>query len=265
MKFRTIAMLLLLPFLGGILIAGWAIKQYDLFGGGTPVAAPASKPADASLTDNAMVAPTQTDPNAAMAPGNSARTEGMLIANAARRAIDAGQPLGYVADQLRLRFGGSQPQHVEALINASARPNTLASLQAGLNSIGDSLLSRSDASGLLSRIQREANELFVLRKEGTVSAAPSQRLSRAKQYAANGQITEALSEVQKMPGAMNGKDWLAKAATYVAAHKALDALERAAATAPEAVPPTLPLLPPPSQEPAAQPASETPVQQAPAQ
>jgi hypothetical protein len=261
MKFRTIALLLLLPFLGGILIAGWAIKQYNLFGTEAPLAAPA---VPRVIADIATPLPAPIDPSAVVAsPGNSARTEGMLIANAARRAIDAGQPLGYVADQIRLRFGGSQPQHVETLLIAGARPTSLASLQTALDSLGDNLLSRSEDSGLFTRIQRETNELFVLRKEGSQSTAPSQRLARARQFAANGQVAAAIIEVQKMPGASKAQDWLAKANSYVAAHKALDAIERAAATAPEAVPPTLPLLPQSPQEPTAEPALETPVLQEP--
>lgn len=261
MSFRNIALLLVLPFIGGALIAGWAIKHYDLFGTEAPVVA---NPAPATIqAERLSVPPPPTDSATALAPGNGARTEGMLIASAARRAIDAGQPLGYVGDQLRLRFGGSQPQHVATLLSASTRPTTLASLQSGLDTIGDMLLSRNDSSGLLLRIQREMGELFVLRKEGTLSTAPSQRLMRAKQHVSNGNIATAISEVQKMPGAARGLDWLTKAETYVSARKALDAIERAAATAPEAVPPTLPLPPPPIQDPNAEPTFQTPILQAP--
>ncbi len=265
MNFRTIALLLTLPFIGGALIAGWVIKQYDLFGADAPVVAPAAP--ITVQTERLIVPPPPVDSSTALAPGNSARTEGMLIASAARRAIDAGQPLGYVGDQLRLRFGGSQPQNVATLLSASARPVTLAGLQSGLDTIGDLLLSRSNSTGLLLRIQREMNELFVLRKAGTLSTAPSQRLLRAKKYAASGNIAAAISEVQKMPGAARGLDWLTKAGAYVATHKALDAIERAAATAPEAVPEPKPLSSsmPTVADPAAnaEPALETPILQAP--
>jgi hypothetical protein len=266
MSFRKIALLLTLPFIGGALITGWAIKQYDLFGSEAVVVA---SPAPTSVQSERLIAPPPIDDSSALAPGNSARTEGMLIASAARRAIDAGQPLGYVSDQLRLRFGGSQPQNVATLLSASARPVTLANLQSDLESIGDLLLSRSKSTGLLLRIQREMNELFVLRKEGTLSTAPSQRLLRAKKHAANGNIAAAISEVQKMPGAARGLDWLTKAGSYVSAHKALDAIERAAATAPEALPepkPLAPLLPTQADpEQSSTPALETPILQAPAE
>ena len=44
------------------------------------------------------------------ASGNAARAEGLLIAFAARRALDRGSPLGYIDPQLRLRFGDAQPK-----------------------------------------------------------------------------------------------------------------------------------------------------------
>jgi hypothetical protein len=248
MNLRTIILMLALPFLGGILLAGWAIKQYDLFGAGIAAPAAVSTPGKDETPSLPPALPPQTGSQAIIAPVNGARTEGMLIAYAARRAIDAGQPLGYVADQLQLRFGGSQPQNVAALLSASTRPVSLFSLQSGLDSIGDTLLSHADGSGLLVRVQREASELFILRKEGVLSAAPSQRLLRAKQLTANGNIAAAIGEVQKMPGAVRAKDWLDRARSYVAAHSALDAIERAAATAPEALPVPV-TTPSPDQEP----------------
>src|SRR3990170_1686682 len=43
------------------------------------------------------------------AAGNAARAEGLLVTFASRRSIERGVPLGYLADQLRLRFGDAQP------------------------------------------------------------------------------------------------------------------------------------------------------------
>src|SRR3546814_289458 len=66
------------------------------------------------------------------ASGNAARAEGLLIAFAARRALDTGGPLGYIEGQLRLRFGRAQPRAVATIINAAREPATLQDLQAGL-------------------------------------------------------------------------------------------------------------------------------------
>src|SRR3546814_8195783 len=63
------------------------------------------------------------------ASGNAARAEGLLIAFAARRALDTGGPLGYIEGQLRLRFGRAQPRAVATIINAAREPVTLQDLQ----------------------------------------------------------------------------------------------------------------------------------------
>jgi hypothetical protein len=48
---------------------------------------------------------TQLDLQAQAAAGNAARAESLLIAFATRRAVERGAELGYLSDQLRLRFG----------------------------------------------------------------------------------------------------------------------------------------------------------------
>src|SRR5690606_34403984 len=55
------------------------------------------------------------DLQAAAAEGNAARAEGLLIAFAARRSIERGAQLGYLADQLQLRFGNAQPVAVRTV------------------------------------------------------------------------------------------------------------------------------------------------------
>ena len=42
------------------------------------------------------------------ASGNAARAEGLLIAFSARRTLERGNDLGYLGDQLRLRFGDAE-------------------------------------------------------------------------------------------------------------------------------------------------------------
>jgi hypothetical protein len=250
LKFRHILILLLIAFIGGAVLAGWAVNHYSLFGFGKNVAVAApvasqnapSLPA-ATVSASGVIAPntaatqevtalegrmTQINADAVAASGNATRAEGMLVAFAARRAIDSGAPLGYVEDQLRLRFGGSQPQAVMTILNAAAAPPvTLGSLQGELSSIGNSLTT-AQGGGIWARVEREMGELFVLRTEGTPSPAPTQKLKRAMADVDGGNIAAAISEVQSMPGAGLAKDWLAKARSYVATRKALDAIERSA-------------------------------------
>jgi hypothetical protein len=66
------------------------------------------------------------------AAGNASRAEGLLIALAARRALDRGVGLGYIEGLLQQRFGATQRPAVATVITASRQPVTLDRLQAGL-------------------------------------------------------------------------------------------------------------------------------------
>ncbi len=56
------------------------------------------------------------------ATGDASRAEGLLVAFAARRALDQGVGLGYIEGLLRERFGGTQPQAVGDDPDRGARP-----------------------------------------------------------------------------------------------------------------------------------------------
>lgn len=170
------------------------------------------------------------------ASGNAARAEGLLIAFAARRALDRGSPLGYIDPQLRLRFGDAQPKAVTTIINASRQPVTLEELASGLNEIGPSLMTGSSGEGFWSDFQRELSELFVIRRQGTPSPAPQQRLIRAKRYVETGNVDAAIAEVEKLAGVEKDEDalqWLNKARRYNEARRALDVIETAAILEPQ--------------------------------
>src|SRR5690606_230453 len=59
------------------------------------------------------------------AVGNADRAGGLLVAFAARRALDRGVGLGFLEGLLRQRFGRSQPRAVGMIILASQQPVTL--------------------------------------------------------------------------------------------------------------------------------------------
>jgi hypothetical protein len=246
MKFKHILVLLLIAFIGGIVGAAWLANRLGYWDGNfTAEAAAAPKvvvsPAIAPFSN---VAPrddtvasienrlTQINADAAAASGNAARAEGLLIAFAARRAIDSGAPLGYLADQLRLRFGSSQPQAVATILATSRSPVTVEILQAELQSLDNALLTGNRDAGVWATVSKEFSELFVLRKGGVPSSAPTQRLLRAHTFVESGNIGGAITEVSAMPGASVAQSWLAKAQRYNQARKALDLLERSAIVAP---------------------------------
>ncbi len=250
MKFKHILIMLVLAFVGGIIGAGWLANQLGYWDGNftleaaavpktaaVPVIPPFSNvaPPDDTVTsiENRL---TQINADAAAASGNAARAEGLLVAFAARRAIDSGAALGYLADQLRLRFGTSQPQAVATILAASQAPVTLEILQAELQSLDNVLLTGNRDAGVWATVSKELSELFVLRKDGAPSPAPTQRLLRAHTLVESGNIGGAIFEVSAMPGAPAAQDWLAKARRYNQARKALDILERSAIIAPAPLP-----------------------------
>ncbi|MEH6758101.1 MAG: mitofilin family membrane protein [Parasphingorhabdus sp.] len=177
------------------------------------------------------------DVQAQAASGNAARAEGLLIAFAARRALDRGSPLGYIEAQLRLRFGDAQPKAVTTIVNASREPVTHEELSAGLDDIGPALTSGSSGEGFWSDFKRELSELFVIRRDGTPSPAPQQRLDRAKRYVENGNVDAAIAEIDKLPGIDGGDElvakWMEKARRYNEARRALDVIETAAILEPQ--------------------------------
>ncbi|WOE75328.1 hypothetical protein [Alterisphingorhabdus coralli] len=162
------------------------------------------------------------------ASGNAARAEGLLIAFAARRALDTGSPLGYIEEQLKLRFGAAQPNAVATIIEAARKPVTMDALRTGLAEISPSSTGARPDESWWAAFRRETSELFVLRRQGSPSPAPEQRLERAATYLESERVAEALAEVQKLPNQEPVEDWVDLAKRYTTARQALDFIETAA-------------------------------------
>ncbi|WP_260924989.1 MICOS complex subunit MIC60 [Novosphingobium sp. 9] len=162
------------------------------------------------------------------ASGNAARAEGLLIAFAARRMIDQGQPLNYVTDQLRLRFADAQPNSVQTIINFSKSPVTLDQLSARLEALRPQLSGTSPDDNLWTRFRREVNGLFVIRRDDSTLVAPDARLERARLMLISHRVKDAIDEVQRLPGAEAAQVWVRDARRYAAVQRALDLLETTA-------------------------------------
>ena len=269
MKLKHILILLLVAFVGGIIGTGWLAQRFGFWDGSfsaktqtqtaaanaTAASAPpiASNLAPVDAVTSIENRLTQINADAAAASGNAARAEGLLVAFAARRALDSGATLGYLADQLRLRFGSTQPQAVATILAASQAPVTLETLQAELQALDNALLTGDLDGGVWANVKREMSELFVLRKDGAPSPAPTQRVARAHILVESGNIAGAIAEVSAMPGAGVAQAWLAKARRYNQARKALDVLERSAIATPLPAPlpvaPTVEVIDPPQVSP----------------
>ncbi len=173
---------------------------------------------------------------AVSASGQASRAEALLVAFAARRAVERGQPLGYLETALRVRFGETQPTAVDTLVSAAQKPVTLAGLTEQFAALEPRLSSGPASEGSWDWLSRQVGSMFIIRRDDTPSPAPESRITRAR-TALNGQRVDlAIAEVERMPGKDAATDWLAHAREWVATQHALDQLESAALASPTVAP-----------------------------
>ena len=177
------------------------------------------------------------------ASGYANRAEAMMIAFAARRALDAGQPLGYVEGQLRLLFSEAQPKAVATIVNAAADPVTIGSLRGRLATIGNELDQGEPGESWWAGAMRELRGLAVIQRADAPSPEPSERLIRARLALEAGKIDDAMNEVAALPQRPATQAWLERARRYNEARRALDVIEAAAILEPRAAPIVVPTLP----------------------
>lgn len=249
----------LVAFLLGLGATALAMRGYDRWFGGSTDAAPAApagpaassfmpaaplsasgaRTADLDAVEAREVALTgriaeleariaTTTTAAQTASGNANRAEGLLVAFAARRALDRGLGLGYVEGQLRDRFGAAQPQAVATVIAAARQPVTLEDLREGIEAISPQLRTGNTTDGWWASLRRELSDLVVIRRDTAPSPRAEDRLIRARRMLDGGQVEGALAEVTRLPGAEAGDRWIAAAGRYIGARKALDTIETAA-------------------------------------
>ena len=237
-----IVSLLLVGLTLGAVTMLWAIRAYPAWFMTAPAAhagqpAAATQPADPGTlasrgTQLAAQLATLENRTASItndtraAAGNAGRAEAIMIAFAARRALERGVGLGYLEPQLRARFWEVAPAETNTVIAAARRPVTLEDLRAGLEAAGPALLARD--SNWWSGIGSELRNLIVVHPAGVVSPRPADRLQRALRLIDRGNVEAALAEVRRLPGAASAENWTQAAARYVATARALDTLETAA-------------------------------------
>ena len=243
--FKHIMLLILVAFVGGAIVAYVIADKYGfLTPSDAPVAAESSTGAagNVATTDANAIAQPVTDqmvptfPSPNMLSPEAARADGLLLTYAVRRAIDKGAPLGALAEQLRLRFGATQPQSVAAVLSAGQAPVTIDALKTELRGLAPVLLTGNRDDSTWATVKRELSELFVLRKENGPSLAPNERLIRAEALVDAGKLDLAVTEVAALPGASIAQSWIARAKRFSDARKALDRLEQVAILQPVAVP-----------------------------
>ena len=243
--FKHIMLLILCAFVGGAIVAYVIADKYGFL---TPSDAPVAVESSTGpvgnvvATDANAIAQPVTDqmvptfPSPNMLSPEAARADGLLLTYAVRRAIDKGAPLGALAEQLRLRFGATQPQSVAAVLSAGQAPVTIDALKTELRGLAPVLLTGNRDDSTWATVKRELSELFVLRKENGPSLAPNERLIRAEALVDAGKLDLAVTEVAALPGASIAQSWMARAKRFSDARKALDRLEQVAILQPVAVP-----------------------------
>jgi hypothetical protein len=164
------------------------------------------------------------DFQASAAAGNASRAESLLIAFASRRAIERGSPLGYLEDQLRLRFGEARPNAVDTVIATGRDPVTLDQLLTRLDGLAPRL-SGAPREGAFGWLSRELGDLFVVRRVDAPSPAPERRLERARLFLESGRAGAAAAEIRNLPNADVAADWIADAERYSSTQRALELLE----------------------------------------
>jgi hypothetical protein len=163
----------------------------------------------------------------AHAEGSAGRADALVIAFAARRAIDRGVALGYLENLLVDRFGPTHEHAVATVITASHQPVRLDDLITEYDSLGPDLRSGGPQDSWWTNFRRGLGELVEIHSIDRPASNPEARYERARQHLAGGDVDKALAETMRLPGAARAGDWIDKARRYIFAHRALDEIESA--------------------------------------
>jgi len=168
------------------------------------------------------------------AEGSAGRADALVVAFAARRAIDRGVALGFLENLLVDRFGAEHQAAVSTIITASHQPVKLDDLISEYDALGPELRRGGPQDSWWTNFRREMGSIVELHSATRPAANPEAGYERARLRLASASVDEALAETMRLPGASRAGDWIGKARRYILAHRALDEIESAA------------LLPPPN-------------------
>ena len=161
------------------------------------------------------------------ASGNAARAEALLVAFAVRRVVERGAPLGYLADQLKLRFADAQPNAVATIINETRDMVPLDQLAARLAAMAPQLTATGQQS-VWRRVTRELREMLVIRSDRPARSDAEARFDEARRALSAGRIDEAIADVQRLSTSSDAANWSAAARHYRNVERALDLIDTTA-------------------------------------
>ena len=160
--------------------------------------------------------------------GSAGRADALLIAFAARRAIERGVTLGYLEPLLVDRFGKEHPQAVATIVTSARSPARLPNLIAAYQDLEPRLIGPPPNEGVWTGIKRGFSSLVTVHRSDRPSSQPKARYDRALSHLMAGEVDSALAETMRLPGAPRAGDWINDARRYIVAHRALDEIESAA-------------------------------------
>lgn len=196
-----------------------------------PVAQPALQslpsPSDARIA-NLEARLARVENAAQHAEGSAGRADALVVAFAARRAIDRGVALGYLENLLADRFGAQHPQAVATIVTASREPVRLDELIADYQNLGPHLRRGGPQDSWWTNVRRELASMIQIHRADTPPTDPDARYRRALERLSAGEVDSALAETMRLPGASQAGPWIVKARRYIAAHRALDEVESSA-------------------------------------
>ena len=164
------------------------------------------------------------------AEGSAGRADAMLVAFAARRAIDRGVALGYLEPLLVDRFGTTEQGAVATVITAGRSPQTADALLTEYQQLGPILRGPGPNESVWTGVRRELGNLVSMHRADRPNPLPQARYDRALAALRDGKTGVALAETMRMPGASRPEaaGWIERARRAVLATRALDQLESAA-------------------------------------
>lgn len=234
--------------IAGAAAATWALARYDRAARllGVVPAAPPVRLVQQPVPTPAAAAPAAVEPSAPprladlearlarvesatqRAEGSAGRADALVVAFAARRAIERGVPLGYLEGLLVDRFGQQNPRAVATIVTASRAPVRLDQLVEEYRRLAPELRAGAPGESWWASFQRELGTLIEVRRADRPSAKPDARYSRALERLSAGDVDGALAETMRLPGASRASAWAARARRYVATRRALDEIESSA-------------------------------------
>lgn len=175
----------------------------------------------------------QLENSTAQARGSAGRADALVVAFAARRAIDRGVALGYLETLLVERFGAGHQRAVATIVTAAHRPVRLDDLIGQYEALGPELRRGGPRDSWWDGVRSSFGSLVEVHRAGRPPANADARYARALQHLTAGNVDRALAETMRLPGARSATAWTEGARRYVAAHRALDEIESGALLIPQ--------------------------------